>query len=46
MASLGNFAISAHRLASASNIAAALRHCSRNSAQHSPSSRSSADDFG
>jgi hypothetical protein len=31
MASLRNFAISAHRLAGASNIAAALRHCSRNS---------------
>jgi predicted transposase YbfD/YdcC len=33
MASLRNFAISAHRLAGASNIAAALRHCSRNSAR-------------
>jgi hypothetical protein len=29
MASLRNLAISAHRLAGASNIAAALRHCAR-----------------
>jgi hypothetical protein len=30
MAGLRNFAISAHRLAGADNIAAALRHCARN----------------
>lgn len=30
MASLRNLAISTHRLAGATNIAAALRHCARN----------------
>jgi predicted transposase YbfD/YdcC len=33
MASLRNLAISAHRLAGATNLAAALRHCARNAAR-------------